>query len=38
VRCDRASFERLGPHAVALARAEGLPAHALSASIRLDHE
>ena len=38
VRCDRAAFARLAPHTVALARAEGLPAHALSASIRLDHE
>lgn len=37
VRCDAASFGRLGPHTVALAVAEGLPAHAASASIRLGH-
>jgi len=35
VKCDAASFGILGPHTAALARAEGLPAHALSASIRL---
>lgn len=35
VKCDMASFGVLGPHTVALAKAEGLPAHALSASIRL---
>jgi histidinol dehydrogenase len=35
VKCDAASFGILGPHTVALARAEGLPAHALSAEIRL---
>src|SRR5207253_5700196 len=35
VKCDAASFGILGPHTVALAEAEGLPAHALSASIRL---
>jgi len=35
VKCDEASFNRLGPHTVALAKAEGLPAHARSASIRL---
>jgi histidinol dehydrogenase len=35
VRCDEASFGRLGPHTVALATAEGLPAHARSAAIRL---
>ena len=35
VKCDAASFAILGPHTAALARAEGLPAHALSASIRL---
>ncbi len=35
VKCDAASFGILGPHTVALAKAEGLPAHALSASIRL---
>ncbi|WP_297509188.1 histidinol dehydrogenase [uncultured Caulobacter sp.] len=35
VKCDTASFGILGPHTVALARAEGLPAHALSAAVRL---
>lgn len=35
VKCDPASFAILGPHTVALAQAEGLPAHALSASVRL---
>ena len=35
VKCDAAAFARLGPHTVALARAEGLPAHALSAALRL---
>lgn len=35
VKCDEASFARLGPHTAALADAEGLPAHARSASIRL---
>lgn len=35
VRCDAASFARLGPHTVALAEAEGLPAHAQSARFRL---
>lgn len=35
VRCDEASFGRLGPHTVALAESEGLPAHARSAAIRL---
>jgi histidinol dehydrogenase len=35
VKCDAASFGLLGPHTVALAEAEGLPAHALSARIRL---
>jgi histidinol dehydrogenase len=34
-KCNAASFGILGPHTVALAKAEGLPAHALSASIRL---
>ena len=34
-KCNAASFGILGPHTVALARAEGLPAHALSAQIRL---
>jgi histidinol dehydrogenase len=37
VRCDQAAFARLGPPTVALAEAEGLPAHARSASIRLGH-
>ncbi|ATQ43531.1 histidinol dehydrogenase [Caulobacter mirabilis] len=35
VKCDAASFGLLGPHTAALAEAEGLPAHALSAAIRL---
>ena len=35
VKCDAASFGVLGPHTVALATAEGLPAHALSAAVRL---
>jgi histidinol dehydrogenase len=35
VKCDEASFARLGPHTVALAEAEGLPAHARSAAMRL---
>lgn len=35
VKCDAASFGILGPHTAALAEAEGLPAHALSAAIRL---
>ena len=33
--CDEASFRRLGPHAAALARAEGLDAHALAVEQRL---
>jgi histidinol dehydrogenase len=36
VKCDAAAFARLGPATVALAQAEGLPAHARSASIRLN--
>jgi histidinol dehydrogenase len=36
VKCDAAAFARLGPPTVTLARAEGLPAHARSASIRLN--
>jgi len=36
VKCDAAAFARLGPPTVALAGAEGLPAHARSASIRLN--
>jgi histidinol dehydrogenase len=35
VKCDPAAFALLGPHTVALAEAEGLPAHANSAKIRL---
>lgn len=35
VRCDDAAFGQLGPHTVALAEAEGLPAHARSAAVRL---
>lgn len=35
VKCDPASFAVLGPPTVALADAEGLPAHARSAAIRL---
>ena len=36
VRCDAASFGELAPAAIRLAEAEGLHAHALSLSIRLD--
>jgi histidinol dehydrogenase len=36
VECDPASFGELGPAVVALAQAEGLPAHARSAAIRLN--
>ncbi len=36
VKCDAKSFAELGPHTVALAEAEGLPAHARSAAIRLN--
>ena len=35
VRCDAGSFAALGPATVTLAEAEGLPAHARSAAIRL---
>lgn len=35
VKCDAESFARLAPATVALAEAEGLPAHARSAAIRL---
>jgi len=35
VGCDAAALRRIGPAAVALADAEGLPAHARSVSIRL---
>lgn len=33
---DRAGLERIGPAAVALAKAEGLPAHAKSVAVRLE--
>jgi len=33
--CDEAALRRIGPAAVALARAEGLPAHAASVAVRL---
>ena len=36
VRCDAASLAALAPAAIRLAEAEGLDAHALSLSIRLD--
>jgi histidinol dehydrogenase len=36
VKCDADSLSRLGPPTVALARAEGLPAHGRSVSIRLN--
>jgi histidinol dehydrogenase len=35
-RCGPEAFARLAPHTIALAGAEGLPAHARSASIRLN--
>ena len=35
IACDPASLAAIGPAAVALARAEGLPAHAASVAIRL---
>ncbi|MBS0332870.1 MAG: histidinol dehydrogenase, partial [Proteobacteria bacterium] len=35
VRCDEDAFARLAPATIALAEAEGLPAHARSAAIRL---
>ena len=35
VKCDEDAFARLAPATVALAEAEGLPAHARSAAIRL---
>lgn len=38
VGCDAESLSRIGPSAVTLATAEGLEAHALSVSIRLDQE
>jgi histidinol dehydrogenase len=36
IRCDAEAFRRLAGHTIALAEAEGLPAHARSASIRLN--
>lgn len=36
VSCDAASLGAIGPTAIALAEAEGLDAHALSLSIRLN--
>jgi histidinol dehydrogenase len=36
VQCSPESFALLGPHTVALAEAEGLPAHARSAALRLN--
>ena len=38
VRCDPAAFAVLGPPTRALAEAEGLPAHARSAAVRLEPE
>ena len=35
IACDQASLRAIGPAAVALAQAEGLPAHAASVAIRL---
>jgi histidinol dehydrogenase len=35
IKAGEAGFRVLGPHTVALAEAEGLPAHALSAALRL---
>ena len=35
VKCLQEGFERLGPSAVALARAEGLEAHARAVTVRL---
>ena len=36
IACDAAALARIGPAAIALARAEGFEAHALSVAIRLD--
>jgi histidinol dehydrogenase len=36
IKCDAAAFARLAPATVTLAEAEGLPAHARSASIRIN--
>jgi len=38
VKCDEAAFAALGPATVVLADAEGLPAHARSAAIRLGRD
>ncbi|MDB5460558.1 MAG: hisD [Caulobacteraceae bacterium] len=38
IRCDEQAFRRLAGPTIALAEAEGLPAHARSASIRLNHD
>ncbi len=38
VRCDEAAFARLGPATMVLAEAEGLPAHARSAAVRLGRD
>ena len=35
LQCDRAGLASIGPAAVALAEAEGLPAHARSVAVRL---
>jgi len=35
IKCDEAAFGRLAPATIALAEAEGLPAHARSAAIRM---
>ena len=37
IKCDAAAFARLAPATIALATAEGLPAHAESAAIRMRH-
>ena len=37
IRCDAEAFARLAGPTLALAEAEGLPAHARSVSIRLNH-
>jgi histidinol dehydrogenase len=36
IRCDQAALRAIGPAAIALAEAEGLPAHARSIAIRLE--
>jgi histidinol dehydrogenase len=38
IACDAAAFAALAPATVALAEAEGLPAHARSASIRFNRK